>query len=165
MQQSKGQQDPTYLGRGVWQGSVAAGASAQSTKFAAFAALQLMSINPVLTTLGTSTYTVNGTATISAQQLSLIIITNTSTTTTSALSTTTIGPFTSGYNISGTATATAGINVATQYALNTNTGTTGLGGVAVPQGSVMYVVSGTDATAVSVFTIDYQIAAGSAVTI
>ena len=119
-----------------------------------------MSLSPAQTILSTSTYTVTGTATVSAQQLSLIVITNTSTTTTPSLSTSTVGPFTAGGFI-GTAT----INVGSQFALNTTAGTAGQGGYLVPQGAVIYIVSGTDATAASSFVIDYQIQAGSAVTI
>lgn len=157
----KGYQDPSYGARGKFDGgAIAAGAAGQSSKFVAHAALLLMALTSYTTILGTSTQTVNGTATTSGQQLNLIIVTNTSTTTTVALATTTIGPFLAGGQ--GTVAQVGGSN---QFALNTTTGTQGQGGVPVPQGSYVYVVTGTDATAATVVGIDYQIAAGAPVTI
>lgn len=138
-------------------GSVAAGAAGQTSKFVAFTALLLFGLTTYTQTLGTSTYTqtVNGTATgtgtASGQQLSVIIVTNTSTTTTVALATTTIGPFLAGGQ--GTAAQVGGGN---QWAINTTTGTQGQGGLLVAPGAFVYVVSGTDATAVTAVCIDYQ---------
>lgn len=134
-------------------GSVAAGAAGQSSKFVAFASVLLFGLTAYLQTAGTSTTTVNGTATTLGQQLSVVVVTNTSTTTTVGLTTTTIGPF----NAGGAGTV-AQVGASNQWALNTTTGTAGQGGVLVPEGSLVYVVSGTDATAVSAVTIDYQIA-------
>jgi hypothetical protein len=146
-------------------GSVAAGSGGITSKFVAFANVLLFGLTTYTVTLGSSTYTqtVNGTATgtgtASGQQLSVIVVTNTSTTTaTVAMSTATIGPFLAGGL--GTAAQVGGSN---QWAINTNTGTTGYGGYYVPEGSLVYVVSGTDATAVTAATIDYQLAFGAPV--
>jgi hypothetical protein len=141
-------------------GSVAAGSGGSTSKFVAFANLLLFGLTTATITLGTSTYTqtVNGTATgtgtASGQQLWVIVVTNTNTatnTTTVALSTTSIGPFLAGGN--GTAAQVGGGN---QWAINTTTGTQGQGGVFVNAGAQVYVISGTDATAVTAVTIDYQ---------
>lgn len=152
----KNQTDPTYLTRqDANLGSVAAGASGVTSKFVAFANCMLFGLTAVLTTLGTSTYTQSGTATASGQQLSVIVIQNTNTTGTAVtLSTTTYGP----YLIGGQGLSTAAIGGFNQYQLNTNTGSAGWGGVPLPFGAQAYVVSGTDATAVSAITIDYQVA-------
>lgn len=152
-------QNPANVGaRGdINFGSVAAGSGGQTSKFVTFAQLLLFGLTTYTQTLGTSTYTqtVNGTATgtgtASGQQLSVIIVTNTSTTTTVALSTTTIGPFLAGGQ--GTAAQVGGGN---QWAINTTTGTQGQGGVLVQPNALVYVVSGTDATAVTAVTVDYQ---------
>ena len=165
-QASLNQADTRFVQRDSWQAAVAAGAAAQSSKFIAYASLLLYGLTAVQTTLSTSTYTntVNGTATTAAlaQQLSLIVIQNTNTaagyggTGSAAFSTTTVGPFTVGGSyapVSGTGTAQ--VNNPNLFALNTTTGTGGQGGLPVPAGSVVYVVSGTDATAASSFSIDY----------
>src|SRR5579871_1814843 len=134
-QAQKSFQDPTYVGRGEFDGgAIAAGAAGQSSKFVAHAALLLMSLTTYTTVLGTSTYTNTvtgvGTATASGQQINVIIVTNTSTTSTVALATTTVGPFLAGGQ--GTAAQVGGAN---QFALNTTAGTAGQGGLAVPFGS------------------------------
>lgn len=146
--------DPAYLARlSVHMGPLTAGSGGTTTKFVAAAAYQAYAVTLYAQTLSTSTYTQGGTATASTQQVSLIVITNTSTTTTVALATSTYGPFLSGGQ--GTVGQVGGAN---QYALNTSTGTTGFGGVPIPSGSQFYCVSGTDATAVTNCTVDYQIA-------
>jgi hypothetical protein len=162
-QAQKGYQDPTYTGRGAFAyGAIAAGSGGVTSKFVTHAALLLMSLTSYQQTLGTSTYTANGTATVSGQQLNVIVIQNTNTTGTAvSLSTTTIGPFVAG----GQGLSTAAVGGSNQFTLNTNTGTTGQGGVLVPQGAQVYVVSGTDLSAVNLCTIDYQVAAGAPVTI
>ena len=159
-QLSRSVQDPSYTARqDANLGAVAAGSGGQTSKFVAFANLLLFSVTGVLTTAGTSTYTQGGTATGGGpQQISVITIVNTSSTTAPALSTSTFGPFLIG------GTATAAVGGANQYALNTNTSTAGYGGIPLPQGAQMYCVSGTDATAVSVLTVDYQIAPGAGLT-
>jgi hypothetical protein len=151
--------DPTYLARQDMNlGALAAGSGGITSKFVAFAACQLFSLTTFLATLGTSTYTANGTATASGQQVSVITVINTSTTTTSvALATTTYGPFLAG----GQGLSTAAIGGANQFALNTNTGTAQFGGISLPQGGLAYCVSGTDATAVTVCTLDYQVQQGA----
>ena len=141
-------------------GAVAAGSGGVTSKFVAHAALSLFSINYAQTTLGTSTYTVGGTATTSSQQLYLITVQNTSTTTTAALSTATYGPF-----YAGGQTTTGVVNVAGQTVLNTTTGTAGQGGVPINAGSIVWAVSGTDATAISIVSVDYQIQSQAPITI
>lgn len=105
-----------------------AGSGSTSGKFLAHAALQVYGVTFLTTTPGTSTYTVAGTATAQATQMSALYVTNTLTTTI-ALTTNTVGPFTIG------GTTTAGTNVAVlgigglaggfqgPYALNTLGGT------------------------------------------
>lgn len=156
----RGAQDPSYIARqDANLGAVPAGSGGQTSKFVAFANLLLYSLTAYQTVLGTSTYTQSGTATASGQQLSVIVITNTSTTTTVGLATSTYGPFLAGGQ--GTVGQVGGMN---QYALNTTPGTAGFGGVPCPQGAQVYVVSGTDATAASIVTVDYQIAVGAGLT-
>lgn len=158
----KNQTDPTYLARqDANLGATVAGSGGVTSKFVAFAALQLFSLTTYTNTLGTSTYTAGGTATTSGQQVSVITVVNTSTTGTSvALSTTTYGPFLAG----GQGLSTAAIGGSNQFALNTTTGTGGYGGIPVPQGALVYAVSGTDATAVTVCTVDYAVQAGAGLT-
>lgn len=155
--------DPAYGVRLSINANVAAGAAAQGApKFAAHAALLLFSLTGFLVNAGTSTYTNTvtgvGTATINAHQLSVIVITNTATTGQVATTTATYGPFLIGGTFASGGTGTAAAGGWNQFALNTATGTTGYGGIPVPQGSEVYVVSGTDATASSAVTIDYQLA-------
>lgn len=154
--------DPSYLTRqDLNLGAVAAGSGGITQKFVAFAAMQLFSLTTYTATLGTSTYTANGTATASGQQISVITVINTSTVTTSvAMSTTTYGPFLAG----GQGLATAAAGGMNQFVLNTNTGTAQFGGILLPQGALAYCVSGTDATAVTVCSLDYQLQAGAPVT-
>lgn len=153
--------DPSYLCRiNKDFGPPTAGAASVTTKWVTFAALQLYSLSTYMVTAGTSTYTgPNGTATVGAQQLSLIIVTNTNTGTGVSLGTTTVGPFYAG------GTATGSIGGDNQFALNTTTGTAGQGGIPVPAQSLVYIVSGTDATAQCACSLDYQVQAGAALTI
>jgi hypothetical protein len=159
MQVARGYQDPSYLTRqDANLGSLAAGSGGQTSKFVAFAAMQLFSLTTYLQTLGTSTYTQGGTATASGQQVSVIVIQNTNTTGTAvSLSTATYGPFLAG----GQGLSTAAVGGGNQYVLNTTTGSGGLGGISIPQGALVYCVSGTDATAVTACTVDYQIQPGA----
>jgi hypothetical protein len=158
----KNQTDPSYLARGIkdFGNGVAAGAAGVTSKWVAHANLLLFSLNAYTTTLGTSTYTVNGTATLSGQQLSLIIVSDTNTTTVVGLGTTTVGPFYAG----GVGLTTAAVGGYNQFALNTSTGTSGFGGLPVPQGSIVYVVSGTDATAQTALSVDWQHQVGAPLT-
>lgn len=162
MQVSRGNQDPSYVTRqDANLGSLAAGSGGQTSKFVAFAAMQLFALTTYLQTLGTSTYTQGGTGTASGQQVSVIVIQNTNTTGTAvSLSTATYGPFLAG----GVGLATAAVGGMNQYPLNTTTGSGGLGGIPVPQGSLVYCVSGTDATAVTACTVDYQVQPGAGLT-
>lgn len=160
--------DPAYNVRlSQAMGSIAAGAASTSTKHIAFANLQFYDISVLETVLSTSTYTVNGTATVSSQQLSLIVIQNANvfTTASASLSTATYGPFYSGGSFASGGTGTAQLSSPNIYALNTATGSTGYGGVPVPAGSIYYIVSGTDATATSSVELGYQIQPNAALTI
>jgi hypothetical protein len=149
--------DPSYQVRqSLALGSVAAGSGGVTAKWVAFANAVLYSLNLLQQVLSTSTY--NGTA--SVQQISVIVIQNTSATSTAALSTATYGPF-----LAGGAGTAGQLNVYNQYALNTTTGTQGYGGIPIPQGSLVYCVSGTDATAVTACSVDYQINTGAGLTV
>lgn len=192
--------NPTAVTRQAFDfGQNTAGANAAlPNKFFAWASLVLWGVTLFDVTAGTSTYTVSGTATNPATQVSLIYITNTNTTGTAvSLSTTTLGPFTLG----GTSTAGTNAPVGGQgggiaggyngpYALNTLGGTNtslpwgtatyvtgtatgaqiqvsppggggvGLGGLPVNPGDVIYMVQGTDTTAVTRATLQYSVAPG-----
>lgn len=152
---------PSYTARaGTYNSIMTAGSGGVSAKFVAFANLLLFGLNTYMTVAGTSTYTNTvtgvGTATINGQQLSLIRITNTASFgATIALSTSTIGPFIAGGNFASGGTGTGQIGGYNQFALATTA--PGLGGVPINQGDQIFVVSGTDATAVNLVSIDYQI--------
>jgi len=156
----KNQTDPSYLTRMAkdFGAGVSAGSGGVTSKWLTHAAVLLYSLTTYQTVAGTSTYTVNGTATVGGQQLSIVIVSNTNTGSGVSLATTTIGPFYAG------GTATGSIGGDNQFALNTASGTSGFGGVPVPAQSLVYVVSGTDATAVNLCAIDYQIQVGAALT-
>lgn len=168
---------PAYLARGTWNSIMTAGSGGVSGKFVAHANLLLFTLNTLSTIVGTSTYTggllggpsgVNSTSgvAVAATQLSLIRITNTASAgATIGLSTTTIGPFTVGGVFLGAGgTATNQVGASNSFALNTSTGSAGLGGIAVNQGDQIYVVNGTDATAVELVSIDWQVQPGANVT-
>lgn len=163
----------------------AAGSGSASGKFYAWAALTLFGVTFSTVAAGTSTYTVSGTATSPATQVSAIYITNTNTSGTAVtLGTNTIGPFTVG------GTGAPGANVAVNgfgggvvggyqgpFALNTLGGTTtsqvfglntltsgypgnagvGIGGLPMNPGDQLFFVQGTDATAVLVPTVQYAV--------
>lgn len=157
-----GYDHPAYLTRASWNGIMTAGSGGVSNKFVAHAALLLFSLNVQATVAGTSTYTttINGTTTVNVAttQLSLIRITNTAAAgATIALSTSTIGPFTMGGGFVTTGTQTNQIGAYAQFPLNTTAGTAGFGGLAINEGDQIFVVNGTDATAVELVSIDYQI--------
>lgn len=165
---------PTYAARaGTFNSIMTAGSAGVSTKFTAFANLLLFSLNTYVTIAGTSTYTTGllggptgATVAVAATQLSLIRITNTATAgATIGLSTSTIGPFTvAGVFLGAGGTATNQIGAYNQFALNTGAGVAGFGGVPINQGDQIFVVNGTDATAVELVSIDYQVAPLAAVT-
>jgi hypothetical protein len=168
--------NPAYIARGAFNSIMTAGSGGVSAKFTAFANLLLFSLSTYTTIVGTSTYTTGmlggppgvGTAgpAVAATQLSLIRITNTASSgATVALSTSTIGPFTvAGSFLGAGGTATNQVGGVNQFALNTTAGTAGLGGLAINQGDQIFVVNGTDATAVELIQIDYQIAPLASVT-
>lgn len=158
----KNQTDPSYLARqDLNLGAVTAGSGGVTGKFVAFAALTLFSLTTYLATAGTSTYTTGGTATLSGQQVNVIVVQNTNTTGTAVTnSTATYGPYLAG----GLGLATAAVGGSNQFVLNTNTGTPGYGGIPLPQGALVYCVSGTDATAITVCSLDYAIQAGAGLT-
>jgi hypothetical protein len=164
----------TYTTRvSSFQSIMTAGSGGVSAKFVAFANLQLFSLTTYTTIVGTSTYTTGlvggptgaGTA-VAATQVSLIRITNTATPgATIALSTSTVGPFTvAGVFLGAGGTATNQVGGFNIFALNTSSGTAGFGGLAINQGDQIFVVNGTDATAVELVTIDYQVQPLAAVT-
>lgn len=162
-QKSMGYDHPAYVTRQSFAfGPNTAGSAGVTSKFVTHAALQLYGLNAYTVTAGTSTYTYtqNGTATIAvgATQASVIVIAGTQAAgATIALATTTYGPFTLGGNFLTTNTLTNQIGAYSQFQLNAGTGTGGFGGVPVPAGAQVYVVNGTDATAVADYTLDYQI--------
>jgi hypothetical protein len=147
-------------------GQNTAGASTAFSKFVAFTALTIHSLTATMITAGTSTYTAwNGTATVSpailADQYSLIRVTNTASAgATPALSTSTYGPYAlSLYNGTATATQTNAAGFSNNVALSqTGAGSnTADGGFTVNQGDTLHVVRGTDATAVSAFSMEYSV--------
>jgi hypothetical protein len=156
--------DPAYLSRLSYNfGPLTAGSGGVTTKFVTAAAIQAFSLSCYMITAGTSTYTNTvtgvGTSVIDAQQVNLIVVTNTATAgATAALSTTTYGPFLAGGLYASGGTGTGQIGGINQYALNTATGTTGYGGIPIAAQSLIYIVSGTDATAVTNVSMDYQLA-------
>ena len=163
-------QDPSYLSRqDANLGALAAGSGGQTSKFVAFAALQLFGLTTYETVAGTSTYTNTvtgvGTSVINGQQVSLIVVVNTATAgAAAALSTSTYGPFNAGGTFAGGGTGTGQVGGINTFPLNTAAGTAGFGGIPVPLGAYFYCVSGTDATAVNVCTIDYQVQPGAGLT-
>lgn len=163
VQKSMAYDHPSYTTRQAFAfGAITAGSAGVTSKFATHASLLLFSLTTWSTIVGTSTYTYTqgGTSTVAvaATQVSVIVITGTqSAGATIALSTTTYGPFTVGGQFVTSGTLTNQVGAYSSFQLNTNTGTAGYGGVVVPQGSQVYVVNGTDATAVEDCTIDYQI--------
>lgn len=168
---SMGYDHPAYLTRQTFNGIMVAGSGGVSAKFIAHAALLIFGLHTYSTIVGTSTYTYTqgGTATVAvaATQLSLIRITNTNPYGTAvALSTSTFGPFTvGGSNLTATAggTLTNQVGAYSYFQINTNTGTAGYGGVAVNQGDQVFIVNGTDATAVELVTIEYGDVPGASV--
>lgn len=151
--------------------ALAAGANGVTSKFVAFTALTIFSITAAVVAVGTSTYTSwNGTATVTgvaADSVQLIrIMNNAAPGVAPSMSTATYGPFAvAPYNGTATATQTNAIGVVTNYALF-GTGTTGqlqsgsnsaAGGISVNQGDQIYILRGTDATAVTGLSIEYAV--------
>jgi len=154
---------PAYVARLTHGfGQNAAGASTNFSKFVAFANMHVFSIAAAAAIAGTSTQTqFNGTGTvvsINGDQFYGIHVNNIGT----AVATATHGPFSLS---TGTATVTSTAGVFTRVQLS-GTGTTGNvqagtntadGGIAMVPGDTFHVLRGTDATAVSVFAIEYGI--------
>lgn len=174
---------PAYVARLTHSlGAVAAGASAVTGKFIAFTAMNIFAVVATAVATGTSTYASqwNGTATIATsvggQTYSVIRITNNAALgATPSLSTATYGPFALSL-FDGTTTNTQTnsakpgfTNVVPLYGTAT-TGTAQAGSAAaqggfnINQGDQLYVVQGTDATAVGAYALEYGITPLSSVT-
>ena len=177
----------SYVTRQSSQLTQITGAAGTSPKFYAWTQLVVYGVTFATVAAGTSTYTVNGSATTAATQISALYITNTNTTGTAVtLGTNTVGPFTVG------GTSTTGTNVSVggtaggiaggwqgPYAFNTLGGTTttqtwglqtftaspaggnnaGQGGLPMNPGDQLLFVNGTDATAAVIPIIQYSIQA------
>jgi hypothetical protein len=128
--------NPTYLTRQSSQNiTIAAGGATTSSKFYAWTQLIVYGATFFTTAVGTSTYTVNGTATTSCEALYAIFVANTNTTGTAVtLATNTIGAAASGpFFVGGTGPTGSNVNVGGiggyiggyqgPYALNTLGGT------------------------------------------
>lgn len=147
---------PAYLVRQTHQPSAqVAGASKTYDKFAAYAALNVYSINVYTVTAGTSTYTAwNGTATVTT--------TGTGDTITgfrvfAGGGTATFGP----YALSAAAGGLSRIQIYGTGTASYLGSATSDGGIALSPGDVFYVQRGTDATAVQVPSIEYAFAPGA----
>jgi len=144
-------------------GQNTAGASTTFQKYIAFTSMQVLSVTAALQTAGTSTTTAwNGTATttsINGDSFSVIQVSNSAAIgATPVLTTSTHGPYNlSLYNGTATATQTAVAGAFVNIALSTTTGSgapVGTGGFVINQGDAVYIQRGTDATAISAFTLE-----------
>ena len=178
---------PSYVARQTFPfGAITAGSAGVTSKFSAHAQLLIYGLTSTTMIAGTSTSTATfppqppSTATTQVQAngqiLSLLRVANTVTAagTAPSLTTTTYGPFVTG-SLFANGTFTAAIGNTNQYAINSlqivgppasgtattttlpNAGLSNQGGILVNQGDVLFVVSGTDATATTSVTLDYQI--------
>lgn len=162
---SAGYDHPAYTTRQSVFLVRAAGANGVSAKYVAHANLVVYAIttNTVAVGAATSSYTftgVNGSATVAAlsDQLSLIVVTNTAAgNATVALSTASYGPWTITGAFLNTGTYTNQVGQTQQVQINTASGTAGLGGIVIPQGSLFYIQAGTDTAAAEAITVDYNI--------
>jgi hypothetical protein len=152
----------------------APGASTSFSKFVAFTALQVMSVTAVQITAGTSTTTLwNGTATttaINGDSFSVVQISNSAAMgATPVLTTSTHGPYAlSLYNGTATATQTTVAGAYVNIALSTTTGNAapvGTGGFTINQGDQVFILRGTDATAVSSYSLEFGILPNANVTL
>lgn len=186
--------DPSYVTRqSASLGTITGSGGTSTTKFTAFTQLTVFGVTFFPTVLGSSTYTVNGTATTSAQSAYAVFITNTNTTGTAiTLATTTVGGASTGpFYVAGTGSMGTNVNVPGQggvggyskYAINTLGGTNttmawgtqtyssgypggnaaGIGGLYMNPGDQFYVVAGTDATGTASHVLEYQIGAPTGV--
>jgi len=163
---------PAYLTRMCHSfGPNTAGASTEFSKFIAYAGLTVFALTAKLLTVGSSAYTQwNGTATVTASKgdsVTLYRVTNVAAAgATPSLSTATYGPFAiSLYDGTSTNTQTAVAGFSNTIPLY-GTATTGAaqsgaatstGGFTVNQGDALYLVRGTDATAITDFVLEYGV--------
>ena len=157
----------TYIARTNTLLGTISGANGLSSRFAAFAQLQILSVTAYQATVGTSTSTAwNGTATttaINGDTFSVIHIANSAAQgATPVLTTNTHGPYNlSLYNGTATATQTTVAGSWVNVVLGTNTGlgpaVPSTGGFTVNQGDLLYVIKGTDATSVIAANLEYNV--------
>jgi len=183
--------NPAYVTRqSVSLGTISGSGGTSTTKFTAFTQMTIWGVTffPV-TALGSSTYTVNGTATTSAMSAYFVGVMNTNTTGTAiTLATSTVGGASTGpFYVAGTGYMGANVNVLglggtggySKYSLNTLGGTNtslawgtttytapapgsgqaGVGGLYLNPGDQFYVVAGTDATGTSSHILEYSLGA------
>ena len=157
----------SYLARGTWNATIAAG-SGGTLKFVAHANLQVMSVTAVVGTAGTSTWTKtqyynNGSNTLTvhanSQQYTVTRIYNTASSGAAAsFATATLAQFSPDiYSTVNAGTGTGVVGSWYSQALNSSTGTAGLYGTAINAGDSINIVAGTDTSAVTHFTIDWQV--------
>jgi len=185
-QRSFAYDQPSYVTRQAFAlGTSGAGASSTFGRFVAHANLQIYGLTADIIAAGTSTTTFTNAAPpataasqvmVNGQSVTMYRVFNTAAAGTApALSTTTVGPFLMAQLFAnGTLTGAAGLGV--QAAVNSglivsaagttlpNPGLSNQGGFGVNLGDLVYFITGTDATANSIFTVDYQIQPGAAVT-
>lgn len=156
---------------------IVAGSGGVTPSFTAHANLQLYGVSYFVTIAGTSTATATGAASpagataveVNGQIFSVVRVFNTATSTTiaPALATATYGPFIAA-NLFANGTWTGAVGDSGQYAVNSaqfigtstvaaNSSLSNQGGVAITAGDRLFVVSGTDATVVAIYGLDYQI--------
>ena len=169
---------PSYVARQmVGPLLVAAGSGGVTPSFTAHTNLQLYGVSYVMTVAGTSTATATGAASpagataveVNGQIFNVVRVYNTATATTiaPALATATYGPFIAA-NLFANGTWTGAVGASGQYAINSAqyVGTSTIaasallsnqGGVPITTGDRVYIVTGTDTTAVCAYMLDYQI--------
>lgn len=169
---------PSYTARqAIMLGAVAAGSGGVTPNFVAHTNLQLYGVSFFQTVAGTSTATATGAAApalalpveVNGQIFNVVRVYNTATATTiaPALATATYGPFIAA-NLFANGTWTGAIGNSGQYAVNSgqyvgtstiaaNSALSNQGGVPITAGDRLFVVSGTDATAVCNYSLDYQV--------
>jgi len=189
--------NPSYVTRqSASLGTITGSGGTSTTKFTAFTQLTIWGVTFIpVTALGSSTYTVNGTATTSCQAAYAVFVANTNTTGTAVtLATTTVGAAATGpFFIGGTGAAGTNVNVPGvgglggwwKYAINTLGGTNtsmpwgtttylanppggnqaGQGGLYMNPGDQFYVVAGTDATGTASHILEYSIGAPTGILI
>lgn len=187
--------NPTYVTRQSAQlaVNVAGSGSVSATKFFAWTQMVVYGVTFCTVAAGTSTYTVNGSATSPATQVSALYVTNTNTTGTAVtLGTNTVGPFTiGGTSSTGTNVSVGGLQGGIAggwqgpYCFNTLGGTTttqtwglttytaspaggnnaGIGGLPMNPGDSLSFVGGTDTTATWIAIVQYGVQAPTGVVV